>query len=176
MATKTLLTQIKLRRDNDYIYNAKKTTFIPLKGEVCLVDMAVGGLRAKVGNGVDTWENLPFTDESILSAIDAIVQRGYLYEGKFYSDSSHTQELTASTETIYIEAAKSQIYTYDGTKYVGVNDNLPNANSSTAGILKLYNTTGDNTDGTMTQKIITEELGKKVSVSVNDEEEMIIFS
>ena len=43
---------------------------------------------------------------------------------------------------------------------VGVG-NLPAASSETAGILKLYKTTGNSEDGSMTQKSITEELGNK---------------
>jgi hypothetical protein len=42
--------------------------------------------------------------------------------------------------------------------------------------MKLYSTTGQNTDGTMTQKAITDELDEKVEVTLNIEEELIIFS
>ena len=41
---------------------------------------------------------------------------------------------------------------------------------------KLYKTTGNSEDGTMTQKSITEELGKKVSASVAEGSETIVFS
>ena len=51
------------------------------------------------------------------------------------------------------------------------------------GVLKLYNDTGDNIDGTMTQKAITKELGNineeldtKVEVSLKEDEELVIFS
>lgn len=50
---------------------------------------------------------------------------------------------------------------------------LPYANSKEAGIVKLYDTVGDNIDGTMTQKAITEELKKKVGASIDGE--TIIF-
>jgi hypothetical protein len=43
-------------------------------------------------------------------------------------------------------------------------------------VLKLYNEVGYNTDGTMTQKAITEELDTKVELSLKEEEELIIFS
>lgn len=173
MATKTLLTQIKLRRDNNYNY---RSDFIPLKGEVCLVDGA-GGLRAKVGDGATAWNDLSYTDTAINEAIDNIIQRGYYYDGKFYADSAHAKELTPSDETIYIEASRSDIYVYDGTKYVTSNDNLPTANASTAGILKLYAEKGQNTDGTMTQKSITDNLDKKVSAIIDSvDTEMLILS
>lgn len=176
MASKTLLAQIKLRRDNDYVYETKKSTFIPLQGEVCFVDTAKKGLRAKVGDGKTTWENLPYTDEAINTAINSIVQRGYYDSGKFYTDSIHSEELISSNESIYIDANTSVIYTYNGEKYVSVNDTLPTASASQSGILKLYSTTGQNVDGTMTQKAISDELNKKIEASVNGEDELLIFS
>jgi len=41
--------------------------------EICLVDTAGQGLRAKVGDGITLWKNLPFTDEVIYNAIDIII-------------------------------------------------------------------------------------------------------
>lgn len=38
---------------------------------------------------------------------------------------------------------------------------IEQADSTTAGIMKLYSSTGSNTDGTMTQESITDELGNK---------------
>lgn len=49
---------IRLRRDNDYNYEAIKNTFVPASGEVVLVDTAQTGLRAKVGDGVSTYAQL----------------------------------------------------------------------------------------------------------------------
>ena len=46
---------IRLRRDNDYNYEAIKDSFVPASGEVVLVDTVKNGLRAKVGNGVNTY-------------------------------------------------------------------------------------------------------------------------
>jgi hypothetical protein len=44
------------------------------------------------------------------------------------------------------------------------------------GIMKLYDTVGDHTDGTMTQKAITDELGEKVEIELNKDEELLIFT
>ena len=44
------------------------------------------------------------------------------------------------------------------------------------GLTKIYATTGNAEDGTMTQKAITTELRKKVSVSVDDSEKSLIFT
>ena len=43
-------------------------------------------------------------------------------------------------------------------------------------IIKLYNSTGNNEDGTMTQKAITEELNKKVGVTVKEDAHSLVFT
>ena len=42
--------------------------------------------------------------------------------------------------------------------------------------MKLYDTVGTNTDGTMTQKAITDELDDKVEIQLNKDEELLIFT
>jgi len=42
--------------------------------------------------------------------------------------------------------------------------------------MKLYSTTGQNVDGTMTQKSITDELGLRFKTSVDTDEELLIFT
>jgi hypothetical protein len=59
MAVRTLKTQIGLRRDTEANYNKVKDTLVPLKGEICLVETSAG-LKMKVGNGSDTFANLPY--------------------------------------------------------------------------------------------------------------------
>lgn len=161
----------RVRRDNHYNYS---DDFIPVNREICLVDTARQGLRAKIGDGLTQWKDLPYTDDELYKAIEVIVQRGYYYEGKFYSDSAHTEELIASGESIYIDIAKSKVYVYND-EYVCINETLPNATSEIPGILKLYHTEGQNTDGTMTQKAITDGLSRKVEASVNQPDEMLIL-
>jgi len=41
--------------------------------------------------------------------------------------------------------------------------------------MKLYNTTGQNTDGTMTQKVITDQLNTKVGAEYDSSQELLIF-
>jgi hypothetical protein len=54
---------VQLRRDNDYNYEKIKDSFIPLKGEVVLVDTARNGLRVKVGDGKTSFNQLSFIDK-----------------------------------------------------------------------------------------------------------------
>lgn len=161
---------IQLRRDNDFNYEKIKDTFIPANGEICLVDTARDGLRAVCGDGVHTFGELDFIGELLV--------RGYYYNGNFYADSLHTQPIEGSIIKIYIDLNKSGLYYFDGVNYQSVRaeGSIPTASSITPGIMKLYDSIGDNTDGTMTQKAITDELDDKVEVSLNLEEETLIFS
>lgn len=65
--SQNLNVRIALKRDT----SANWTTANPvlLNGEIILVDTADGQLRAKVGNGVKTYTQLPFTDEALRALI-----------------------------------------------------------------------------------------------------------
>lgn len=171
----TDLSVIALRRDNDYNYKKIENTFIPANGEVCFVDVAGYGLRTKVGNGVSTFAQLPYADETILQNINSLIVKGYLYQGKFYIDASHTELIEGMIGRIYIDAISSKLYTYNGINYETQNGSLPNATADTAGVVKLYDQVGQNVDGTMTQRAITNELNEKFEMDVVEEEEMVVF-
>lgn len=166
---KTLKTIIQLRRDNDYNYEKVKDIVLR-NGEIWLVDTSRDGLRAKVGDGVHTYAQLDFEDTHY-------VRRGYYNQDGdklFYYENTYENVMEASTESIYIDASRSRIYYYNGG-YVSIDDTLPTASAEVAGILKLYNETGNNTDGAMTQKATTEELKKKVEASVDADNEMLLL-
>lgn len=164
---------LQLRRDNDYNYEKIKDTFIPHNGEVCLVDTSRNGLRAKIGDGTHKFAELPFADVDTASNI---IIRGYLNNNTFYYESTYENIIDASFNKIYIDASGNKVYFYNGAEYIVINDDLPVASSTSAGIVKLYGETGQNTDGTMTQKAITDELNTKVEASFNDAEELLILS
>ena len=163
MAKKVIEAIIRLRRDNDYNYEAIKNTFIPANGEIVLVDTARDGLRAKVGDGASTYAQLQFTDADIRNA----VLQGYLEDGIFYKDITKQTPFTNMINKIYIDKPTCKIYYYNGLKYVPAEGYLPTAANDMAGVMKLYNTTGQNTDGTMTQKSITDELNQRYRMRRN---------
>lgn len=151
----------KITRNNLYNYEKTQDTFIPENGEICLVDTPHSGLRVKVGDGKSTFASLEYTD--------SVLYTGYYADGKFYSDAQKTKELEHNTNKFYIDLASAKIYIYDGSAYMSVSSDVPNATPDVAGIVKLYNESGGNEDGTMTQKSITEEIGKKMSASIDGE-------
>lgn len=168
--SKQLNAVLRLRRDNYYNYEKIKDTFVPANGEICLVDTARDGLRAVCGDGIHTFSELDFIGELLV--------KGYYYNGNFYSDILHTQLINGSVIKVYIDLPKGGLYYFDGEYYqsIGAEGPIPNASSTTSGIMKLYDEIGDNTDGTMTQKAISDELDDKVEISLNLEEETLIFS
>lgn len=165
-AIKNKYNNVALRRDNDYNYQA---AFVPLKGEVCLVDTARDGLRAKIGDGTTQFGSLPYLDEE-----NNIIIRGYYSDGWVYYDQELQNAMTGHTNKIYVDYTTSELYSFDGSAFVPIKQNIPAANASQAGIVKLYNTTGTNTDGTMTQLAITTELNTKASLSVDETDDELL--
>lgn len=158
---KVINTVIKLRYDQDYNYQRVGNTFVPAKGEVCLVNTSNSGLRALVGDGQKTYNQLDY--------VDYIFFKGY-FDGKvFWKEEEFVNELEKNINKIYIALnSNNDLYIYNGENYEKLY-NLPYANSKTAGVVKLYDEVGNNTDGSMTQKAITEELEKKVETSIEGE-------
>lgn len=169
MAVKTIQIVLKMRRDNDYNYEKVKDSFIPEKGEICLVDTAKQGLCVIVGDGVSTYGSLEYEN--------TIFQRVYFIGGKIFKDADGIQEITPNENKIYIDANNpNTLYYYNGVEFVEIGPgSLPVASAETAGIMKLYSSSGENTDGTMTQKAITDVLNAKVGATVNLEDETAIF-
>ena len=159
---------LRLRRDNDYNYEKIKNKFIPAKGEICLIDTARSGLRAVCGDG-----NTPFGE---LDFVDSIFIVGYYFDGVFYNDVNKTKRVEPSTKLLYIDLSNNTMYYFDGINYQITGTNLPTASATLSGVMKLYNTIGDNEDGTMTQKAITDELSEKFEISLKAEEELVIFT
>ena len=162
---------LRLRRDNDYNYAKIKDTFIPANGEICLVDTAREGLRAVCGDGVHTFGQLAYIGELIV--------KGYYRNGVFYTDASFTEEIIGAATKIYIDISTQSMYYFNGVAFIQVGGSagsIPTASAEVPGIMKLYDTLGQNEDGTMTQKAITEELEDKVEITLNHEEELLIFT
>jgi hypothetical protein len=165
-------TILQLRRDNDYNYEKVKNTFVPKKGEICLVDTARSGLRAVCGDGQTLFGELDFMDNLFV--------KGYIKDSFFYKDAEATVLCETNTNILYIDIPTSSIYYFTGIEYQELGRSMiptaTMATDTTPGIMKLYSTTGQNEDGTMTQKAISDELDDKVEVTLNIEEELIIFT
>lgn len=169
--TKVINTVIKLRRDNDYNYKKSGQKFIPAYGEVCFVDTARSGLRAVVGDGVTVFDNLEFADDIFVKAYFNKA------DGKFYKSADFVEEEIGNTNRIYIDLNNpNHIYYYNGVDYVVVGaGELPTASAEVPGIMKLYNTKGDNVDGAISQFAFTQEINKKIEMDIDVGKETVIF-
>ena len=163
---------IQLRRDNDYNFKKVENSFIPENGEVVLVDTAKDGLRAKVGNGYSTFAQLEYTDADLRNT----VLHGYYYQSVFYQDVQHQVPMKGMINKIYIDDSARKLYYFDGENYVIVSNNLVTATAEIPGVVKLYGTTGQNIDGTMTQKAITDELDLRYKATIDSSDELLVFS
>ena len=170
-------TRVRLWKDTDENFESIKDSLIPLDGEIIIVDTAEDGIRYKVGDGVSTFAELPYTDQVLRDQVSGIVVQGYYHEGQFYTDNTHNIKIVPYSYKLYIDLASVNIFYYsDDDKSYHSLVNIPMATSETAGIMKLYNTTGQNEDGTMTQKSITSEIAKKFAVSTGTDEDLIFTS
>lgn len=166
---KILNSILKLRRDNDYNYQKIGDKFIPENGEVCLVDTSNKGLCAVIGDGQTVFNKLRY--------VNTIFEIVKFINNKIYDINDNSIELTPNFNKLYIDVDNiNDLYYYNGIDFIIINSQLPKASNENAGIMKLYETVGQNTDGTMTQKAITDELKHKISASVNLEDETVIFT
>lgn len=79
--------------------------------------------------------------------------RGYYLNGKFYTDITYQVELDKDPTKIYIDNNEFNFYAYQDNQYIPF---TPLATDLVPGIMRLYSSSGQNTDGTMTQKAITD--------------------
>ena len=65
MATKEIKgVRIKFKRDLEDNYDG---SFVPLYGEICLVETKDGRLRAKVGDGITQFSSIPYMDKELVT-------------------------------------------------------------------------------------------------------------
>lgn len=139
---------------------------IPYDGEPCFAEDAN---ILKVGNGISTWKELDVVNASQFSGT---MLRGYYYRGDFYTDSTYQTKLEYDEKYLYVDNnLHGTLFTYNGEEFERC---VTIASEESAGIMKLYNQTGVNIDGTMTQKSITDNLADKMKASIDGE--YIIFS
>lgn len=145
---------------------------------------AKNGATAYVGQKIYVQENSThywIKDEAgtleVFGAATDMLLRGYYFKGDFYKDTTYTDKLEKSNAKIYIDIPSSRMYTYTGslTGFQPVAD-VQQATDKVAGVMKLYTGPGQNEDGTISQKAITEGI-TGITLAVDDtEEECLVLS
>ena len=121
---------------NDYS-NAEKTK---------LTNIEEGANRTIVDSTLSATSTNPVESQAIYTAINSV-------------SGNYSKAVIAMS----IEDNIITYYTGDGQKHTMEIEEYPLGTPTIEGLTKLYATTGQATDGTMTQKAITDELNKKLS-------------
>lgn len=169
-----LNTRIKLRKDTLANWNRVGDSLVPLNGECCIVDAGEKGIRLKVGDGVRTFNEIEFVDQD--SSFKYPVVIGYYLNGHFYKDSAYVVEYPLYTHQLYVDFLTKKIYFYDGTALQITQIDIPLASASAPGIMKLYTTSGNNADGTITQKLFTDSIDTIEFGQALDDEECLVLN
>lgn len=144
----------------------------PLKGEPI---WELDTNRIKIGDGVSNYASLPYLAGGS-SDVDYIVCPGY-YDSEldiFWKETAKINPYPRMINKLYKDLGGGNLY------YLGQDNHYATvftiANPSTYGLVKLYNELGDNTDGSLTQKLASQELNKKCEISKIDlDDESITF-
>ena len=173
-------------------WEAKKTAVIP-KGVPCFEFAEDNKVLMKVGDGVTAWENLPYVGDGSESASDGSAYKNYDFTNnilKLYrtADKSDTPDEINFPEEQFLDLAKSTIvnpFTWSDEDYPSSDD--PNLDGKPVLVLALKNDDGtkysfldmhafistyddelsETSENAVKNKVITEELAKKIGVDDN---------
>lgn len=123
--------------------------------------------KLKIGDGVNDYADLPYITGDGSTSSD-LVRIGY-YDSEtdiFWKEQTKVNALPRLTTSLYLDKASAFVYYLQDNKYTEL---FGLANKNTYGLSKLYDSTGQNTDGSMTQKAITDSFNNIVDVSEEDE-------
>lgn len=140
------------------VANREVVTTLPEKGEegtVYLIPTEDGKYAEYV------WKDGAFL-KTKETEVESVVFEGYFKDGKFYKDETYTEELKTTLDNIYVDKTNGGLYYYDtvAKSYKAV---VSDATAANAGVVKMYDTVGENTDGTMSQKAIKETIEEKIN-------------
>ena len=165
MSEKTIKSRIIHKHDIAANWE-KATSFTPKQGEIIVydIDSEYDYERFKIGDGEKNVNDLPFYESHLQEEIKFVTET--------VEDLSDTVEVNYN-ESIIALSVDGQVVTYikgDGTSHTFITQDTNTTYSlgtdEVTGLTKLYATTGNAEDGTMTQKAIKTELDKKVGVSL----------
>lgn len=131
--------------------------------------------KFKIGDGVSDYADLPYLSDGDTGAL---VVEGYYepwdsehrYGSNFYKDAAHLVPLFGDVKHLFIDIPTRLVYYFkgeDGERFVELVRNAT-VDSGVPGLIKLYGSSGDNEDGSLTQKAITTRLKKKVEIELED--------
>lgn len=113
--------------------------------------------KIKVGDGVNDYVSMPYLT---CSCDDVVPVEFYATRANF--------PIIGEVNKLYVDKTAKTIYGWDGTQYYVI---------SGGGSTKLYDSKGQNTDGAMTQKAVTDlSSGVKLAIKEDDDECLILVN
>ena len=114
------------------------------------------------------------------SYVDDVIE-GYLYDGKFYEEDTHTTEITPETGKIYVDISSEKTYRWSGSAYVEISESL--ALGETSSTAYAGNKGKQNADNITALQTLTRKLKADIasvedgdtSVSAYSEGDLILF-
>ena len=140
MANGQIYSRIKFKRDTSANWTSADPVI--LNGEIILVDTQEGELRAKIGDGVKTYTQLPFSDEIVRNLVTQHNNSATAHENMGWINTEEEEIPTSIPHEIinadflngYDEtdfAMKTELTNYATTSdLVEINSNIDNANSN----------------------------------------------
>lgn len=101
-----------------------------------------------------------------------LILTGYYLNKNFYTDSTYTIPLEKNIKCLYIDKNSNNGYTWTGEKYAAL---TTEATAELAGTMKLYQAHGENIDGAMSQKVVTEGVNSIALTLDNTDEECLVL-
>lgn len=160
----------------------KAVNFRPQQGELIVYDAddKYSYERFKIGDGVTLVSDLPFSSlagysvaEKLNSSDTEIPTSKMVVDALTTNYNESIIGLSVDGTTVTYIKGDGSVHTFEtqdtDTTYSLGTDQI-------TGLTKLYATTGSAEDGTMTQKAIKTELDKKVGVTIDDTQNMLIFT
>lgn len=135
--TKTIQATVKNRTDTAANWTQKNPVLA--EGEIIVVQTSAGETRLKIGDGVKTFTQLPYTDEQIYNNVVTSVN------GQTGDVTLDIPGGTGNMKKLTFTGAVTG--EYDGT--TDVNIDIPIATTSTAGTIKVGNGLSISADGTL---------------------------
>lgn len=88
------------------------------------IDSKISTSSVGIANGVAELDsNGKVPSSQLPSYVDDTIE-GYLYNSKWYSDSSHTTEVTGETGKIYVDLSTNKTYRWSGSAFVEISESL----------------------------------------------------
>ena len=88
------------------------------------INMKISNTEKGSNNGVAQLDsNGKVPSSQLPSYVDDIIE-GYYYEGKFYTDSAHTTEITGEEGKIYVDLVTNKTYRWSSTIFVEISESL----------------------------------------------------